>query len=49
MGCRSVPTPGAVQQPCRSRLPVGELSRTAASDDVLQGIASQNASGPLAA
>ena len=49
MGCRSVPTRGAVQQPCLASLLLGELSRTAASGDVLQGIASQNGSVPLIA
>ena len=49
MGCRCLPQPSAMQQPCRSRLPFGALSRTAAFSDVLQGIASQNASGPLVA
>ena len=47
MGCRSMPTPSAVQQPCRSRFLFGDLSRTASG--VLQGLASKHASGPLVA
>ena len=47
MGCRSMPTPSAVQQPCRSRFLFGDLSRTASG--VLQRRTSKHLRGPLVA
>ena len=43
MGCRGMPQPSAVPQPCLASLLFGELSRTAASGDVLQGVAPKHA------
>ena len=47
VGCRSVPKPSAVQQPCSPHLRFDELSRT--SRGVVQWVASKHASGPLVA